>query len=1167
MKKYLVVFLTFFLFNFSASASHFMGGEITWKCIKGGPDVGKYIFQMKVYRDCMGITFSQGPENLIHHNYPAVGSTTPILLNFISVQDISPTGVAASGNACFVCQPGSQAGDLGAVEEYIWESDALVLGGSPPAEGWHFTWGSSARNAQITNIANPGSQSWTLRAVMYPYDTDPSPAFAYLPANPCYDSSPIFKERAKTIICTGYPFAYSHNASDEELDEITYSWAEPLGVSGSYDPSNPNATALAFAPSPPYSVTTPIPGNPQLDAQTGEITYFSTTSGFFVTCIKVEANKCGQLVAEIYREVQVILITCPDLPTGLVNNPPVVSAPFLNGSGTPVYGDTVYAGDFVSFNIEGVDADMYNATTPQNLKMTISGGQMAGDYIDVTDCDNPPCATFNNGGAPPLTPPFSAPSLVSGVFEWQTTCDHLYANVGCGTTSNTFVFVVKVEDDFCPANGITIATIKIVVFPPEPDLRCVSVQDDGDIDLTWHYLANAPPTAEPFFVWHATNLLGPYTLIDSVLYPINTYTHVGANGNDASQYYFLTNKDGCDTTGADLRSDTLQSIFMNVTPINFGVAAYLDWNPIHDPLLLTSDTDYDLYLKIDTGLFSNYLTTPLLTHQYDAVSCNPDVQFYVEIPDLENGCVSKSSIGVVSLLDSITPIVPTITDVSVDASGKSVIFWTPSPGAEYYIIYLQAEDGNINIDTVWGELSSSYPFDNSFANQHYETFSIRAEDSCGNTKNTTPLHNSIYLEADLDACTHNLTLNWNAYINWDASVSHYSVVVEETDLDGLTTVFDANLQDTTEYVVSNLKDKFSYKIYIVANDGDTIFSAISNQIVLVPSLPKKPDFNYIEYASINHDNGFVEINCLVDNTAIINHYDVMRSLRQDTNFIKIEEIPFTGTATIHYTDEEAQTSENFYQYQIYPVDTCGVRLFPPPINMAEYLNDTSFAQTILLETEINVEYNDLPSGIGILNSNVIRHIDEQYTNTITFNEYNKWLGDVSAYILYRSIDNEPFFPLKTWDKDEIYAANKPLKFIDVVTTHSEGQGKFCYYIEAVEGNSTPYGPVLGGSSSNISCVSQTPTVFIPSAFTPDGQGPIKNNLFCPIMYYVSEEGYSFMIYNRSGGVIFTTNVPGKGWDGTFNGNSVQNGNYVYHLQYTNAAKKVIEKTDVITLVR
>ena len=49
-----------------------MGGEITWECIKDptSPDYGRYIFEMKVYRDCSGITFSQISQTLTHHNYP-----------------------------------------------------------------------------------------------------------------------------------------------------------------------------------------------------------------------------------------------------------------------------------------------------------------------------------------------------------------------------------------------------------------------------------------------------------------------------------------------------------------------------------------------------------------------------------------------------------------------------------------------------------------------------------------------------------------------------------------------------------------------------------------------------------------------------------------------------------------------------------------------------------------------------------------------------------------------------------------------------------------------------------------------------------------------------------------------------------------------------------------
>ena len=140
-----------------------------------------------------------------------------------------------------------------------------------------------------------------------------------------------------------------------------------------------------------------------------------------------------------------------------------------------------------------------------------------------------------------------------------------------------------------------------------------------------------------------------------------------------------------------------------------------------------------------------------------------------------------------------------------------------------------------------------------------------------------------------------------------------------------------------------------------------------------------------------------------------------------------------------------------------------------------------------------------------------------------------------------------------------------MQFIDIVTDYGDGNGRFCYYIEALEGNATPYGPVLEGSFSNISCISQTPIIFIPSVFTPNGDE--HNEVFHPVTYFVSDEGYSFTIYSRNGEEIFTTNNPLKGWDGTFNSNIVQDGNYVYHLQYINGVGDLTEKTDIITLVR
>lgn len=1146
MKKLLLIFVSFFLLITSSNASHFMGGEITWVCLKSGPDVGKYIFQMKVYRDCGGITFSQISQTLTVHNYPTVGNSIPILLDFVSINDISPTGTAISGNACFDCatQP---SGTTGAVEEYIWESQPTTMAGSPPVEGWHFTWGSCCRSSNITN--GMSDADWTLRAVMYPFlDGSGTP----YPADPCYDSSPEFKELAKTIICTGYEFSYSHNASDVELDEIVYSWAEPLGANINYNPLNPNATALIF--SAPYSVNSPIPGMPTLDASTGEITYNSNTSGVFVTCIKVEARKCGQLVAEIYREVQVVLVDCSiyNQPQDGFNDPPIISEAFTDPvSGLPSYETTVYAGDLIQFNINAEDIDTYAGGQFQNITLDVSGGQFSSDFVNVNACANPPCATFNNGAG--LTPPFSAPGIVSGFFEWQTDCSHMTADIGCDITSNVFTFLIKAYDDFCPANGISIATIKITVVPPIPDLRCIAVQENGDIDLTWKFVDGAPPTAEPYLIYHSTNPNGPFTLIDSIYYPTTTYTDEGsisgANGNLSSQYYFLSTEEACGLLASTLESDTLQSIFIDVAPMNLGVIAGLNWNAIHDPLLPTTFLDYNLYLKYPDPDFSNILVTPNLTYQHDAEECDYNPEFYVDIEDAI-GCFSTSNIGTVHLLDTITPAVPVITDVSVDASGKAVITWTVSVGTDFYAIYKKDEFGVwVTMDSVFGVNNVTYLDLNSNAENISELFTIRALDSCGNASSTSFEHNSINLETEIHACDHTIQMNWNDYINWNGGVSHYEVIINEADLDGVygPTII-KRIEDLTEFLLENITHGFTYDIYVLAYNSDSTYVAMSDQVSYIADLPKKPDFNYITTSFVNHDDGAIEISCHIDNTAIIDHYDIDRSLRDLNIFQEITEIPFpsNGDDMIYYYDEDVETQDHFYQYQIYPVDTCNERLSSSVfINWPE--TEISLSQTILIQTDINTDYGNLV-------------YPNEYTNTMQFNEYKEWLGGVSHYNLYRSVNREPFnlLPLST------FYPGDTMIYVDMVAEFIDGNGRFCYYIEAVEAGGNPFG-IAERSLSNVSCVSQTPKLFVPNTFTPNEDE--HNELFKPVTAFVSEEGYSFSIFSRGGEEIFHTNNPTKGWDGKFNGNDVQNGNYVYHVQYINGVGVLTEKTEMVTLVR
>lgn len=72
-------------------------------------------------------------------------------------------------------------------------------------------------------------------------------------------------------------------------------------------------------------------------------------------------------------------------------------------------------------------------------------------------------------------------------------------------------------------------------------------------------------------------------------------------------------------------------------------------------------------------------------------------------------------------------------------------------------------------------------------------------------------------------------------------------------------------------------------------------------------------------------------------------------------------------------------------------------------------------------------------------------------------------------------------------------------------------------------------------------------LYVPNAFTPDFDN--LNEGFAPNGFGISEEGYEFMIFNRWGELIFISDVKFEPWNGTYQGAMVQNGVYVWKLNY------------------
>ncbi|HRY32483.1 MAG TPA: gliding motility-associated C-terminal domain-containing protein [Bacteroidales bacterium] len=676
MKRIFASILFFLTISSQLSASHYMGGEIYWECMPNG----QYRFHMRVYQECAGILYSTVTETL-NTTVPGLPSIT---MYFIDSIDISPT--------CFPGLPPlfqhincetTSISNTGGVREWIYQSNPVSLpAGPPPPTGWVFSFTGCCRNP-CTNITGTTNMNWYLRAIMYPYENTP--------VNTCWDNSPRFVERPSTVICTGYPFSYNPNAYDPELDSLSYEWDQP------WTGNNQPIPAASYVGG--YTWNSPLPGptqNPNnipasVNQYTGEISFTSYTQGAFVTVNKVSAYRCGIKIAEIFREMQVVLLPCPG------NDPPTVIIQYPNGDTLNNYVDTVFAGALVKYSMWAYDGQMLNDTfTPQNIKVTGNGIQLGLNGISTTTgCLNPPCAMLFWGDTiNPLPLPAMGVWALNTQFRWQTECTHLATELACGGVTNQYNFVIRTADDYCPAPAIRWTTITIIVrnaimLPPSP--RCISVQPNGHVKLEWVLpdTSEIPNTWNAYLIFRSKSPTGPFTLIDS-LKTINQYTFYStswtdltAYGNDTMYYYYMQTRSGCYGNYYSGNSDTLNTIRLNVENVGNGIAN-TQWNGISDPLPPTSTGWYNVYRLTGNNWVTLNSTQGFSSN--DAVTGCGYIKFRVGLAD-SSGCESLSNIDS-ALFQAATP--PDARCVAVQPNGSVTISFVPPPDTNsfYFSGYL-----------------------------------------------------------------------------------------------------------------------------------------------------------------------------------------------------------------------------------------------------------------------------------------------------------------------------------------------------------------------------------------------------------------------------------------------------------------------------------------------
>jgi len=1064
--------------SFQTRASHVLGGEITWTCNGSG----LYVFELTFFRDCNGFDVNTGTESILVWNHPTVDF---IDVDFVSRIDISPTcSVVPNGPAQLDCGNGTSGGNgIGAIEKVLYRSNPIDLGIIPTA-GITFTFDSFSRSGLITNIQNTTSIGITLTAEMYGFPGQAS--------GQCVDNSPQFLQDPYMVSCVGEAYSFNQHAADLDNDSLVFSWDIPLDdFTGPYNPplTPSNVTfELGFSATNPtpdanFNINN-VPAN--LDTESGEITFTSFNIGGYNLKVRTDSYRDGIKIASVVREMPVFVKACD-----AANTAPTLNAPFNTNSTFEI---DVIAGNPVNFNLTSVDIENLQDGSPQQNIITATGTMFGDNFINpAVGCAVAPCATLD------ATPLITGINGASTDFNWQTDCAHLLNADGDVLSEVPYLFVFRIQDDYCDVPKVKYATVKVNVQNSDvigpTSISCIQTDAADNITVNWESVTNINGAFSGYEVHSVQNGLLA-TIAD-----INTTSFTFPAGGSLVDDYYISVLSGCGGQTA-LTSDTLQNIFLNLNNPSNGEAV-LQWNNPSVNQANEWNNYYHIYREFPVGTWTLYDSVPFGTTFYkDTIDiCDPILSYQIVLPT--QSCAFTSNIETDQFEDLIVPDIPQITSISMDTlTGNVLIEWTENEQDDTfgYVIYGEDATGNfIEIDTVFGISNTQYianpPGDGPF------TYTVAAFDSCFTnaspptyqTSAKAEPHITMFLASSLNPCSQQITLSWSDYVGFGQT--EYQILgrigAQSWEFIGQTTA-------TSFQLPSQIGASYIFVIQAVDANG---FTSFSNRIVLTADEQTSPTESYLSTATVDGDKVIVKHAISLDagtQAVILERFEPINQ-----EFITLEQKP-TNTNIIDFEDLAVEVERKSYTYRTILVDSCGK------------VSDTSnIGKTILLRLVTE---------------------DTEMKHYLQWNAYEDFLGGVLEYRVYRGYDG-------IFDPNPIAVTTPDVRYLeDDVSATIDYSGKVCYYVEALE-NINQFG-VAEVSKSNIACPILEPLIYIPNAFSVNGANPI----FKPVSSLRQVQNYNFTIYNRYGQEIFTTNNPDEGWDGILpNGEIAQEGVYIYRL--------------------
>ncbi len=662
-----------------------------------------------------------------------------------------------------------------------------------------------------------------------------------------------------------------------------------------------------------------------------------------------------------------------------------------------------------------------------------------------------------------------------------------------------------------------------------PEVRCVLVQPNGNVTLTWAVPSDPLNEFKSYEVFYSNLLVGPYTNMASISsYSTNFATCFTCNANTQSIYFYVQVKTLLSVVLPAL--DTVRSIFLSLISPPFSQYAKLQWNDFKLPLPAGLATSYKIWREYPMGSWNQIATiltnTTSIPNNYqftDTISvCQDSINYRVELIDPVLPCNSMSNIRGGWFKDKNPPSVPTLDSVSVNGAGLAImgIGPSPSPDTKCFVVYkyvgVHPTGTYVVLDTVCtNNMNVAYTYSASSAGTGSEEYSVAAIDSCGNISQIALNSQvTIYLKVIYDICSRTATLSWNQYINMQGSVARYEILYS---INGGAWI---HLGDTTvamTYKHKGLVNGNTYCYKIRAHNVTNTVTSTSNKFCIVPAPSVLPNYIYLSKVSVINPPEKIDVEWHVDNSVKLGGFEIYRGTNYAGPYANAGIVISNGGANYAFTDNNMDAAARSYYYKIQVLDTCMNPIMKSDTSNTVHL--TAFAS-------------------GNLSA------------TLNWNYYNKWLGNVVGYNIYRSLDG--VFSLVTT------VSSGTNSYVDDVSNYTTYSGKFVYYVEAIEGAGNPYG-FTALSESNYAEVYIDANLFVPNAFCPKGY----NKIFIPVADYIEKTDYRLSIFNRWGAKIFETEDQTQGWDG----GKDEEGIYAWLIQYKTSIGEYREQKGTVMLIR